>query len=466
MMNLKVAALCGLILALGMSCTSRKEEVAPSGVPEPEISNRIAIPPEVVTNIGITFEKARRGNLNQWLRVSGHLDVPEDQRWVVRSPADGRVEIVVRVGDRVEKGTILGVLESPALLAGQQSILSAINTVANASELASAAASRLKEAEQLSENAAQFEIEINRRRDRLREIHSATSGSDSAISNKELIEAERSSVEAGKRSLEAAVLRDDLLKRSRGLEIEVQRARIDLDQQLVAMSVLTGIAPEALGSSRDGAPVWKTLKEVQLPSPGGGIVMSVAAADGEHVSEGMPLLAVSDPSQLTFHGFLPESDLDRLTLGAPVRVVAAGTNGSVETTLWDSPPTFDESSRNLLISAWVPNPSLRIPHGISATGQILIGESKSEEVLLLEDCVIFDGLEAVVYVRDSSDPGFVTRTSVELGMRSAGFVEILAGLLHGDDVVLDGVHQLKETGLGKAPGGGHFHADGSYHEGD
>lgn len=177
------------------------------------------------------------------------------------------------------------------------------------------------------------------------------------------------------------------------------------------------------------------------------------------------LASVVDPSTLVFRGYLPESDLTRLTLGAPIRIDAAGTVTPVETTLWESPPAFDRDTRSILVSAWVPNPSLKIPQGISATAHIRLSEGKNEEVLIRDDCVIFDGLEAIVFRRDPSDPDSVTRTPVELGNRSGGTYEILAGVLDGDEVVLHGAHQLKQTGMGKAPEGGHFHADGTYHEG-
>jgi hypothetical protein len=33
----------------------------------------------------------------------------------------------------------------------------------------------------------------------------------------------------------------------------------------------------------------------------------------------------------------------------------------------------------------------------------------------------------------------------------------------GDQVVVDGIYQLKLSGAGKSQLGGHFHADGSFH---
>ncbi len=57
----------------------------------PPITNRIALPPEVVANLGITFEKARRGRLETRLRVPGRVEIAPEARYVVRAPSSGRV---------------------------------------------------------------------------------------------------------------------------------------------------------------------------------------------------------------------------------------------------------------------------------------------------------------------------------------------------------------------------------------
>ena len=84
-------------------------------------------------------------------------------------------------------------------------------------------------------------------------------------------------------------------------------------------------------------------------------------------------------------------------------------------------------------------------------------------MLLPLSCILSDGLEKIVFLRDAEKPNVVIRTPVELGLRGGGFVEVISGLLEGDTVVDKGKHQLKQTGKGKAPKGGHFHADGTWH---
>lgn len=456
---------CLLSLLLLCSCTQEREKPVPSE-PEAPITNRIPIPPEVVANIGITFEQASRGKLGQWLRVSGRLEVPNDRRWKVRSPAHGRAGLRVRLGQFVDAGAVVAVLESSELLEAQQSILSATSVVRNAAAEAEAASHRLMEAEALLADARRFESDCTARRDRLRQLVDQSAGANAPVSSKELLSADQSCVEAKSQALDAAVRRDDLKTRAHKLELEATRAELQLEQQFVALCVLTGSSEEQLHAMVAGKPRWQGLTSLELRAPSGGLVTSVHIAEGEHVEDGTPLVEISDLSELAFRGFVPESDLHRIAPGATTRIEAAGMEqGGVATQLWNSPPIFDEATRSLLIRAWVPNEQRRLPPGISATAQIQLSESSAEETLLLEECVIFDGLEAVVFRRDPADRNVVIRTPVELGDRAAGYVEVLSGLLSGDQVVHKGAFQLKEVGLGKAPEGGHFHADGTWHKG-
>lgn len=462
-MRVPILALGAGLMALVTSCTPPAHEPHAESAPV-EATNRIPIPPEVVSNIGITFVRAERGRLAEWLRVPGSLDLPPDRRSVVRSPARGRVRLEVRIGDVVEDGVVLAIVDTPELRKAQDLVLAASTAADLVAERIAAASQRLEESEALGIEARRVEREVERRRDRLRTVASAATDG-STFSNRELLEVEEALLEARARTLSVLSQRDDLKRQTRQLEVDLLRARIELDERYVALSVLTGHPPDALASSSDAGPLWRTIDRVELRSPRAGIVTSVDVTSGEHVAEGAALVAVTDPSTLLFRGFVPESDRTRVSPAASVRLDGPGLAESIETTLWSSPPSYDPATRRIELSAWVPNPGLKLPPGLSATGLVRVAEGKSEEVLLDRECVVFDGLDAVVFRRDPADPDSVVRTSVELGRRSGGMVEVLAGVLEGDEVVLDGAHQLKQTGLGKAPEGGHFHADGTYHEG-
>ena len=53
----------------------------------------------------------------------------------------------------------------------------------------------------------------------------------------------------------------------------------------------------------------------------------------------------------------------------------------------------------------------------------------------------------------------------DLGLNDGRWVAVLSGLTDGDEVVLDGGFQLMLATSGSIQKGGHFHSDGTFHEG-
>ena len=53
-----------------------------------------------------------------------------------------------------------------------------------------------------------------------------------------------------------------------------------------------------------------------------------------------------------------------------------------------------------------------------------------------------------------------------MGANDGRWVVIKSGVLEGDEIVLDGVYELQLATASDSARGGHFHADGTFHEGD
>ena len=63
-------------------------------------------------------------------------------------------------------------------------------------------------------------------------------------------------------------------------------------------------------------------------------------------------------------------------------------------------------------------------------------------------------------------PDAVIRTIADLGPSDGRWVTLYSCLAEGDEVVVDGVYQLKLATSGQTIEAGHFHSDGTFHEGD
>ncbi len=441
------------------SCAPEPVPDAPGQEAEP-VSNKIDVPPEVISNLGITFAEATRGRLGVWRDLPGQLEVPESRRWIMRAPAHSRLQSVVSRWQIVAEGEELARLNSPELRKLQNALEAAEQHIGSAAREVSAAQARLEESEAHVLGAREFE---GSSRERLQQIEELGGGLQ-AVTVGEIISIRKTVSEASKASLDAAIVRDDLITRLARKRLEADQARLSLEENMTALSLLTSRTIEELSSLQDGKPLWRQVDEIRIPAPHAGVVVELFAAQGETLEDGAAIMQVFDTSELRFRGHLPEGDLGLFAEGNRVRLeFPARRLPAVETSL-DAPlPVAHADTRMIEVLAQVPNPDGVFAHGISVMAQVQVQEGRSDEVLIPARCVVLDGLETIVFRRDPSDPGKVIRTPVEIGGRGAKLVEVLAGVLDGDQLVADGVYQLKQTGIGRAPQGGHFHADGSFH---
>jgi hypothetical protein len=71
-----------------------------------------------------------------------------------------------------------------------------------------------------------------------------------------------------------------------------------------------------------------------------------------------------------------------------------------------------------------------------------------------------------VFRRDPKNPDRAIRLEADLGVSDGRWVAILSGVKEGDEVVTSGHYQLMLATSATAVKGGHFHADGTFHEGE
>ncbi len=443
------------------------------------------------------------GRLETRLRVPGRVEIAPEARYVVRAPAAGRVVLKVARWQRVAAGEVLAELLSPELRASQESLAEAhaaieradidvlraraeagpLREIAEATDAALAAArERALAAEGAFVAARALETSAL-----TRATATARLSADSSLPASTLFAAQKDHVEAQAAALEAAGRRDDAkalvpdlvmkgsVARSRSATTEreiaiLERRRatseISYRQQLRALAVLTGLSVEDLEADGPQGHGWLRLESIPLRAPAAGLVTEVTATGGEWLEGAATVARIVDPTNVVFRGEVPEADTLRIPAGAPVRIeVGCAECAPIETQLLTPLSIADPRTRTVGLEIALPGDGSVFPDGVSATAAVLLERSKHEEVLLPTACVVQDELETLVFRRDPAQPDQVIRTPVSIGRRAEGLVEILSEVGVGDEVVRDGAHQLRLTGTGKAPANGHFHADGTFHEG-
>ena len=102
--------------------------------------------------------------------------------------------------------------------------------------------------------------------------------------------------------------------------------------------------------------------------------------------------------------------------------------------------------------------------GVSGYLEITLAGGKNELAIPLA-AVIRDGLTPIIFRRDPNDPNKVIRMEADLGVTDGRFVVLASGVKAGDEIVVDGNYQLMLATSGSTAKGGHFHSDGTFHEG-
>lgn len=501
------AVLAAVLLLESAGCTREHghDHSDATGDTEAAPTNRIELPADSVANLGVTFARARRGRLEEVLSVPGFLAAPETHRFEFRAPAAGVVRAIAPAYSRVAKGEVVAHLvteelgriqglllgESARLIEAETAVESAradvdpLRQLADAErEAADGAEQRVERAREIRDRAVQFEASAGRRLLRLRGL-----GEETAVPAAELVAAERDALEARVAVLDAEQRLTSAAVEQRERRLDAARAgvaaarasavvsareatrasaRASLDRGVDLLAELSGRSREALiADAGDGSgPSFATLTVLPLAAPGDGVVARVHATDGAWLEAGRPILEIVDPSRLRFEGSVPESQLELVRRATAVRVRAAS-GTELEATLLGPASVADRATLSVPVRASVVNHDAGLPSGVSATAELVVSTAEFEEVLLPEAAIVVDGLESIVFRRDPGDPSTVIRSPVSTGRASGGWIEVFSGVGDEDEVVLDGVRQLKQIGLGAAGAGtGHFHADGTWHKED
>lgn len=392
--------------------------------------NRVAIPRVVRENLGLTFARAAYRPVASTVTLPGTFEVLPSAQHHYPVPAAGRVAIHVVPLDTVEEGQLLLEIDAPDWRALQLRI--------------------------------------------------AEAGSDRLTREAEVAQARAARLAAGAMGETPADTADDAegipdvySTRIAAARAEAATAEERFERLLAHASTLTGLSVAELRAETEGVARWRLLDRVPIRATTGGVVREVDAATGTWVAESTEVVHVVQPRTLRFRARALQADLlDRLRDGQPVAIVppegrgaarrAAPVQGTVRVGV-----TGDPIARTTDVFVdFVDPPEWARPQVVALADVVVAGSDTAEELAIPTRAVITDGLEKVFFRRDPSDPDTVIRVVADLGPTDGRWTTVLSGLAEGDEVVVDGVYPLKLATTGRKVEAGHFHADGTWHEGE
>jgi multidrug efflux pump subunit AcrA (membrane-fusion protein) len=408
-------------------------------------TNRVDIPASVRLNLGITFVKVESRNVAHTLRVPGRFELLPTALREYRTPLAGRVELLVSQYQEVVPGTPLYRVEAASwrdlheqIAAKQARIDSMIP---------------LREAHRIHEQSLTDKMALWQERLRqLAELRSA--GGGNAAQDTEA----RATLNATQAELADAVEKD--------AELQYQQKQAEAEQR-------------SLISRRDllilGNNCGKRSEEL-MPGSGytvcavaPGVIETVGITPGGLAEENGHVLTAVQPDQIRFRARGFQSDLGRLRKGLAARIVPPqggsvdlqdAMTGVLEIGLMADP---DERTIDLLVlpeklTSWA-------RAGVAAHLEITLAGG-SEELAIPLSAVVRDGATPIIFRRDPANPEKVIRMEADIGLSDGRWIVLQSGVREGDEIVLAGNYQLMVVTSGNASKGGHFHPDGTFHEGE
>ncbi len=477
----RAITIAALTLAALAGC-SRDDE--PASAPSTEApmppSDRIQVPQTVRETLGLTFATVAPRHVAETVRLPGRFEFEPGARHEARVPLGGRVELAVKQLQRVSAGDLLFRVDAPGWRDLQREIETEWSAVRLAETRLAAAKRRLELArmfERLNESDGPEGAETHLRSLRAtvelwKERHAALEqinreGGGRAAELAAALSAWRTA------QAELADTLEDHTKMLVGLELDVSRAVAELDvarrRYHVTMARVTSILGDerARGTIHAGPARWLAIATLEVRAPADGVVETIDAASGQWVDDGGLVLRVVDPARVRFRAVALQADIEQLTglsrgtlLPPTARATSDGVPCSVRLGI-----EADPDHRTIALLATPDGTAPWVRAGVATVLELTVDGTAAPELAIPTECVARDGVERVLFRRNPRNPDEVIRVEADLGPSDGRWVVVRSGLRAGDEVVRDGVYELKLSGAGKAVGG-HFHADGTFHAGD
>jgi multidrug resistance efflux pump len=468
----------GLRIAAGIACLllgACGKDVAPAhDHPHAEgaaPTNRIDVNASVRQNLGMTFAKVETRRVARTLRLPGVFEIPDDGKRAYGARMGGTVEILVKRYAKVEPGTPLFTIDGPAWRQLKAELVDAETKIAAAAADVTATDAMI-EAESARAAEVRKGVDVLSARVVVLEKLRASGGGredDLAAAKADLVEM---NIKAAESAARAAELRAKRVESSSRIDAGKARVAILLD----AASALSGSSVDELAAaSKDapGTPTWKAIGRVVVKATDAGVVDSVDATSGAVIAEGANVVSIVKPDRMRFRAAVLQGDVEKVssvTTGVVVKSTeGAGPSTSIAGTV-SLAPVAGASQRTFDIHL-TPNRSDASPvwayPGTHAFLELTLASGAADDALAVPlRCIVKDGTTAIFFRRDPADPDKAIRMEADLGPSDGRWVVLQSGVAEGNEVVADGVHQLLVATSGSITKGGHFHPDGTFHEGD
>ena len=224
----------------------------------------------------------------------------------------------------------------------------------------------------------------------------------------------------------------------RDTESQYQRSRELYQTKVLSESDLIQLEAKMLSSKAQVAAAESRLSDTIIRAPFAGRVGLRNVSVGSLVTPGQIMTTLDDINVIKLDFTVPESYLATVKEGQQVEAkTSAYLNKTFRGRVSSIATRVDPVSRSAVVRALIDNREQQLKPGMFMT--VHLARSQSNVLLIPEQALMPDGDKQFVYVVKNST---ATKTSVLIGRRKPGQVEVKQGLSVGDEVVIEGGEKL------------------------
>jgi membrane fusion protein, heavy metal efflux system len=371
------------------------------------------------TKAGVDVDVVGEQVMSDAIRANGQVVFDPTRVAHLSSRAGGTVAYVQKaVGDRVEAGDILALVDAAQVGQDKAQLLRAIVQL------------------KLKQNVVE----------RMRSL-----GADAAIAQRTVLEAETAFREA---QIAFVAARQSLVN----LGFDVPERFEGRDDQKIAEDLrLLGI-PESIATALPAG--VKTANLIPIRATYEGVVVAAGVVAGEVVGPTTTLFTVANPDRMLLVLNLRQEDARYVATDLPVMFRGDDGSGEVAGRIFWVSPAVDEKTRTLEVRVKLDNPDGRLRDKAFGSGRIILRQEPNA-IVVPEEAVQSTADASFVFVRDRNylkegSPKVFSVRQVRIGARGDGYVELLAGALPGEVIATRGstvlLAQLLRNNLGAGCG--------------
>lgn len=223
---------------------------------------------------------------------------------------------------------------------------------------------------------------------------------------------------------------------------QVKRSRELIETRVISESQFEQLEATMKGNEARVASARSRVQDTVIRAPFTGRVGLRRVSVGSLVNPGTTITTLDDLSIIKVDFAVPENFLAGLREGLKVTATAAAFPGrEFAGIVMGVDSRVDPVSRSVTVRADIPNPDLALKPGMFLN--VTLARDEHDALMIPEAALVPEQSRQFLFIVQD---GRAVRREVRIGRRQPGRVEVVAGLVAGEEVIVEGTQKVREGG--------------------